>query len=117
MTDHNLDFIVERDNIPYGCEVKNTLGYIDKEELLVKLDICDHLRIKPLFIMRISPKSYNYEIITRGGFALIFETQIYPFGHDGLIEKIAEILDLPVDCPRAIPDGIMNRFMKWHEKQ
>jgi hypothetical protein len=32
-TDHNLDFIFERDRIEYGCEVKNTLGYIDKEEL------------------------------------------------------------------------------------
>ena len=28
-TDHNQDFIFERDGIPYGIEIKNTLGYMD----------------------------------------------------------------------------------------
>lgn len=36
-TDHNVDFIFERDGRAYGVEVKNTLGYMDYEELQVKL--------------------------------------------------------------------------------
>jgi len=116
-TGHDLDFIVERDKIVYGCEVKNKWAYIDKKELDIKLEICEHLEIKPLFIMRNSPKSYNWEIVKRGGYAMIFETQIYPFGEKELVEKIEEVLGLPVDCPRAIPEGIIDRFMKWHKKQ
>lgn len=116
-TDHNLDFIIQKDGIIYGCEIKNTLGYIDKNELEIKINICKHLGIKPLFIMRGPPKSYNNEIINNGGFVLIFETQIYPFGQDDLVKRIKTILGLPVDCPRAIADGTIQRFVKWHDKQ
>lgn len=69
------------------------------------------------FIMRGSPKTYNYRIIERRGFVLIFEMQIYPFGYRELVNKIREVLDMPVDCPNAIPEGIVKRFVSWHEKQ
>lgn len=116
-TSHDLDFLVEKDGVVYGCEVKNTLDYIDLDELSIKLDICDHLRIKPLFIMRFAPTTYNNQIIERGGFVLIFETQIYPFGQRKLVERIQGVLGLPVVCPRAIPERIINRFWNWHQKK
>lgn len=116
-TGHDLDFILEKDGIVYGCEVKNTFDYIEYEELMIKLNICQYLGIKPLLIMRFSPKTYNYEIIQRGGYVMIFETQIYPFGLDDLVEEIKRVLKLPVDCPKAIPEGIIQRFLKWHRKQ
>lgn len=116
-TDHNLDFILERDGVVYGVEVKNKFSYIDDEELTVKLRLCDHLGIRPLLIMRNSPKSYNYLIKEAGGFVLIFIAQIYPFGQDKLVSRIKNILGLPVDCPKVIPSGIIDRFMNWHRKQ
>jgi hypothetical protein len=117
-TKHNLDFIVERDNIAYGCEVKNRFDYIDRDEMRTKLEICEFLGIKPMFIMRSSPTSYNYEIIQKGGYAMIFVCQIYSFGSSGLVKKITEKLGMPVDCPKAIPNGIIERFMKnFHEKK
>ena len=115
-TEHDLDFIIEKDNITYGCEVKNRWDYIKRDELTIKLKTCEFLGKKPLFIMRNSPNSYNWEIIQNGGYAMIFETQIYPFGQKELVEKIREVLDLPVDCPRAIPEGIIERFIKWYKK-
>jgi len=75
-TEHDLDFIIEKDNIAYGCEVKNRWDYIKRDELTIKLKMCEFLGIKPLFVMRHSPKTYNWEIIQRGGYAMIFETQI-----------------------------------------
>jgi hypothetical protein len=48
-TGHDLDFVFMRDGVTYGCEIKNTLGYIDKEELEVKLEMCAYFGIKPLF--------------------------------------------------------------------
>ena len=116
-TDHNLDFILERDGKVYGTEVKNKWSYIDSDELGIKLEICDHLGIKPLFIMRGSPKHYNNMIYEAGGYAMIFVAQIYPFGQRALVKRITEKLGLEADCPRAIPEGIIDRFMRWHGKQ
>lgn len=115
-TRHDLDYIFEKDNIAYGCEIKNTLAYIDKKELDIKLDMCNFLQIRPLFIMRYSPKTYNDMIIRAGGFVLLFKTQIYDLSQKKLVEKIKNTLGYDVDCPRAIPSGIIDRFEKWHNK-
>lgn len=115
-TGHDLDFVFTRDNIAYGCEIKNTLGYINKEELKIKIEMCLFFGIKPLFIMRYSPTTYNKLIIDNGGFALIFETQVYELSQEALVKKIEKNLGLPVICSRAIPDGIIDRFEKWHLK-
>lgn len=114
---HDLDFVVGRDGHVYGCEIKNKWSYIAKTELLIKLEICKYLGIKPLFIMRNSPQSYNWEIYKNGGYAMIFVAQIYPFGQEKLVEKIKDVLGLPADCPKAIPSGIIDRFILWHQKR
>jgi hypothetical protein len=71
----------------------------------------------PVFIVRSAPKSYVHRVAEAGGFTLVFEAQVYPFGHDGLVAAIRNELGLPVDCPRAIPTGIIDRFEKWHKKK
>jgi hypothetical protein len=116
-TDHDLDFIFIRDGIEWGCEIKNKLGYIEKEELGIKLEMCAFWGIRPLFIMRYSPKTYNNMIYRSGGFALIFETQIYELSQEDLVKRIREVLGLPVDCPKAIPGGIIDRFDKWDKRK
>jgi hypothetical protein len=115
-TDHDLDFILERDGKVYGAEVKNKLGYIDEDELDIKLKICEFIGVKPLFIMRGSPKSYNWRIKLAGGYAMIFVAQIYAFGQQALVQNIKKTLGLEADCPKAIPSGIIERFMKWHSE-
>src|SRR5207249_4149685 len=57
-TNHNLDRIVTRDQRGYGVEIKNTQGYISRDELRIKLDLSQYLGLTPLFIMRFAPKSY-----------------------------------------------------------
>jgi hypothetical protein len=47
-TKHDLDRIFERDGIAYGTEVKNTLGYIEKKELEIKVRMSKHLGLRPL---------------------------------------------------------------------
>ena len=113
---HDLDFVFEKDGVAYGCEIKNTLGYIKKDELEIKLQMCEHLRLRPLFIMRSSPKTYNKMIIDKGGFAMIFDMQIYELSQAKLVARLKAELGLPVDCPRAIPEGIPDRFANWHGK-
>jgi len=113
-TGHDLDYVFERDGVEYGCEIKNTLGYIDKEEMDVKINMCLYFGIKPLFIMRFAPKTYIRTINEQGGFSLIFETQIYELSQKDLVDKIKRELGLPVISTTAIPDGIISRFENWH---
>lgn len=114
-SEHDLDFIFERDGIPYGIEVKNTLGYMDYEEFQIKIRLCKHLGLRPVFAVRMFPRSWMHELITAGGFGLIFKYQLYPWGQRELGRKIAQELGLPIDSPRAIRSGTMTRFLRWHE--
>lgn len=106
-TDHDLDFILERDGRVYGFEVKNRLEYISREELQVKIRLCNLLKIRPVFIMRSSPKTYNKLIIEAGGYAWLFEAQVYPLGLEEIVRQMRETLQLPAICSSAIPDGMV----------
>lgn len=116
-SEHNLDFIFERDSVAYGVEVKNTLGYMEYKEFSLKMNLCEFLNIRPVFVVRMIPKSWIKELISAGGFALIFKYQLYPWSHRELAKRVADQLNLPVDAPRTLEEGTMARFLRWHEKQ
>ena len=115
-TDHDLDFIFSRDEKVYGVEVKNTLGYMKDEEFQLKIEMCDFLGVVPVFAVRMIPKTWILELIGAGGFALILKYQLYPWGHKDLARRVASELGLPVDSPRALQAGTMQRFVRWHVK-
>jgi len=118
-TGHDLDRIVERDGVYYGVEIKNTLPYIPRDEFQLKLAMCKHLGLTPLFISRMAPKNYSHDIIQRGGISWILGTQFYPFGYQELAETIKNQLQLPVACPARIEDGAIARLLKalaWHAR-
>lgn len=115
-TEHDLDFIFERDGIAYGVEVKNTLGYMSHDELEVKVSLCKALGLRPLFVARMLPKSWIKEIIDEGGFALILKYQLYPIAQRDLARRVQAELGLPVDTPRALAEGTVDRFVRWHER-
>lgn len=116
-TEHNLDFLWEKDGEIYGVEVKNTLAYIDDKELRVKLELCAELRVVPVFVVRSLPAIWIQEIVGLGGFALILKYHLYPFSHRVFAEHVKSKLRLPVDAPRALYDGTMLRFVRWHERR
>ena len=116
-TDHNLDFIFEKDGVGYGVEVKNTLGYMDYKEFQTKIRLSLFLGLRPVFVARMLPKSWMNELIGQGGFGLILKYQLYPWSHRELARRVAGDLGLPVDAPRALADGTMRRFMTWHTKR
>lgn len=116
-TGHDLDFIFERDSMAYGVEVKNMLGYMEYQEFEAKIRLCEFLGITPMFVVRMMPKSWIKELVDRGGFALLFKYQLYPLTHRELARKVAEELGLPVSAPKAIEDGTMGRFFKWHARR
>jgi hypothetical protein len=115
-TGHNLDRIFERDGIAYGAEIKNTLSYIDVREYRAKLDMCRVLGLKPLFIVRMAPKSYINETQLLGGYTLVFKYQLYPHGYKYFADHVNNRLGLPADSPTRISDSTIQRFLTWHLK-
>jgi hypothetical protein len=67
--------------------------------------------------MRFAPKVYTYELYRAGGFGLLFKDQLYPFGNETLADRVRAELGLPVHCPPMVPDGHVQRFATWHQKQ
>jgi hypothetical protein len=116
-SEHNMDFIFERDGVGYGVEVKNTLGYMDHDEFQIKIRLCKHLGIWPVFVARMLPKTWIKEVVDSRGFGLIMKYQLYPWTHRELAKKVAKEFGIPVDSPKVIADGTMARFMKWHRKK
>jgi hypothetical protein len=113
-TGHDLDRVFLRDGVAYGAEVKNTLGYIGRDELLVKIRMCKHLGVRPLFIVRMAPKNYINEVQKEGGFTLVFKYQLYPFGQKAFADRVKATLGLWTDSPARISEGTVDRFLKWH---
>jgi hypothetical protein len=116
-TEHDLDRVFEADGRFYGVEIKNTLKYIPRSEMEIKVAMCRFFGVIPLFVMRFAPKVYTYEIFRAGGFSLLFKDQLYPFGNERLADRVRMALRLPVHCPASVPDGHMQRFVGWHRKQ
>jgi hypothetical protein len=65
-TEHNLDFIFQKNGVSYGIEVKNTLGYLDIEEFVTKVRLCAYLGITPVFAVRALPKSWIEALFQAG---------------------------------------------------
>jgi hypothetical protein len=115
-TKHDLDRLIERDGVRYGIEIKNQLGYIDQTEFQVKMLMCHHFGVRPMFIARMMPKSYIYEVQKAGGFALILRNQHYPLLAGDLATRVRNRLKLPVLSIRGLPDTTFHRFETWHER-
>lgn len=116
-TNHDLDRLIERDGVRYGVEIKNQLGYIDQTEFQVKLEMCDHFQVRPMFVARMMPRNYNDAVIKAGGFILLMKNQHYPLLSDGLAKRVRERLGLPVLSITELPDTTMRRFEDWHAKR
>jgi hypothetical protein len=113
---HDLDRVYRRDGVDYGAEIKNTLKYMPRAEFGVKLEMCRALGLRPLFITRAAPKTYNYRVIQSGGYAMVFRYQLYPAGFSDIARRVRDELYLPVDSPAAISDGTVQRLVNWHDK-
>jgi hypothetical protein len=72
-----------------------------------------HLGIKPVFAVRSMPRTWADALIQAGGYAMIMGHQFYPWTHAELAAEIREKLNLPVDTPKKIEAGTMQRFSNW----
>lgn len=112
-TGHDLDFVFEKDGRGYGIEVKNTLGYMDVDEFVAKIRLARHIGVSPVFAVRYLPRTWTETLVRAGGYAMIMKYQFYPWTHADLAESIRTKLMLPVDTPKKIEQGTMDRLERW----
>jgi len=130
----NLDFIAEHpDGRVFGVQAKNELKPIEKEELEEQLEICSHLKIKPIFVVRYMPFSFINLIKQQQGFLLVIGNQIWPLGHRKLCENIKSRMSIstnlipqklkelapklrsewPIEIRTDIPEDASKRLNYW----
>jgi hypothetical protein len=115
-TEHDLDFIFEKDGVAYGVEVKNRLSYMPDREFKIKIALCHKIGVRPVSAVRMLPTIWIHELVQAGGYALILKYQLYPKAQKELVKRISREIGLPVGTPRVLMDGTMQRFLNWHEK-
>lgn len=127
-TNHNLDFIARRGSLVIGVEVKNSLNIISAEEIDIKIDICRHLGIVPVFAVRWI-KPYTECIRKQGGFSWVFKTQILPFGYEQMAKDMFTRLSVrgkkndrgyqlkfPITTRNDLPPKSVKLFELWAKK-
>lgn len=114
---YDLDFIIEKDGITYGVEIKNTFDYMPPKEFQYKLEICKRFNIVPLFPLR-CPSDRQFEVMrNEGGLALKFKSRIFPPGQEELVHNIWNFMRLPITIWKELPRGIEKRFIDFHNEQ
>lgn len=115
-SDKNLDFIIEKDGISYGLEIKNRFDYMAQDEFEEKLEMCDCLGLLPLFPLRCPSELQYAQMKDCGGLALKFKTRIFPPGFQGLVTDIWNNFRLPVNIWDEIRPPVENVFLDYHRR-
>jgi hypothetical protein len=79
--------------------------------------MCRAFDVVPLFVVRMLPKEYIFRVAREGGFCLVLRWQMYPFGFEELAREVRKQLELPVDCPRRLEAGTVQRLTNWHRRR
>ena len=110
----NLDFIIQKDEINYGVEVRNRFDYMKQDEFEEKLKMCEFLGLLPLFPLRCPSELQYVQMKDVGGLALKFKTRIFPPGFQALVTNIWNNFRLPVNIWEDILPPIENIFLNYH---
>ena len=116
-SDKNLDFIIEKDGISYGVEIKNRFDYMEQDEFEEKLEMCQFLGLLPLFPLRCPSEQQYAQMKDCGGLALKFKTRIFPPGFQGLVTDIWNNFRLPVNIWEEILPPVEVVFFNYHHRR
>jgi len=91
---NTIDFIVEKNGVRFGVEVKNDLEY--PKDLDKKFQVSVELGVIPVFVVRqVTPTCYK-NIRNAGGLVKIYETSIYAAAYSDVVNECIEELGYPL---------------------
>ncbi|GAI31538.1 unnamed protein product, partial [marine sediment metagenome] len=115
-SDKDLDFIIEKDGISYGVEIKNRFDYMKQDEFEEKLEMCQFLGLLPVFPIRCPSEQQYAQMKDCDGLALKFKTRIFPPGFQGLVTDIWNNFRLPVNIWEEIRPPVEAVFLNYHHR-
>ena len=114
----DLDFIVEKDRIIYGVDVKNWIKYeyATRKEVRAKVNLALDLDVAPFIIARYVDKETLYkEVYLRGGICYPYDTLLIPPSYESLADKAGSILGYPVLPVDVLPVYKVRWIAKLHQ--
>jgi len=115
----NLDFILERDGMVYGVDVKNWIRYEynTRYEVIFKVKLALQLRIVPFIIARYADKDTIYtEIISKGGICYPYKTLLFSPNFASLARQANSLLGYPTIALDKLPPFKVERIDFLHKK-
>lgn len=113
-TNHSLDIIArhKHKNLVIGVEVKNMLSLDPLSEVQIKLEMCNHLGITPVFACRWM-ESHRQVIVSNRGFLWQFGKQLYPRGQEKFVTALRKRFKFPVEVNSELPAESIKEFEDW----
>jgi hypothetical protein len=112
----DLDFVIEKDKIVYGVDIKNWIKYeFDSiDEVKRKVDVAVQLRITPFICARYVDKDTFFKVVSMPGIVYSYETLILPPEFQTLAEEARSLLGYPVLVGEALPQFKLDFIKKLH---
>jgi len=112
----NLDFVIEKDNIIYGVDVKNWIKYeFDSiQDMMSKVDLAVQLGIIPFICARYVDKDTFFKVVNVPGIVYSYETLILPPEFQTLAEEARSLLGYPVFVGEILPQHKLEFINKLH---
>lgn len=111
----DLDFIIEKNKIVYGVDVKNWIKYeyATRKDVSFKVGLALQLGIVPFILARYVDKETIFlEVIKKGGICYPYKTLLIPSTYESLADEASRILGYPTLAVDVLP-----RFkVKWIDK-
>jgi hypothetical protein len=115
----NLDFIIRRDKVVYGVDIKNWIRYeyVTRREVEFKFELAKQLNIIPFIIARYIDKSFVFQgIIERGGICYPYKDLILSPYADRLARAANQVLGYPVIALDRLPTYKIERILFIHNR-
>ncbi len=115
----NLDFVLKRDKVVYGVDIKNWIRYeyVTRNEVRFKFNLAKQLGIVPFIIARYIDKSFIFQgIIEQGGICYPFKDLILSPYNAGLARAANQVLGYPVIALDRLPTYKMERILFIHKR-
>ena len=115
----NLDFIIKRDRVIYGVDIKNWIRYeyVTRNEVKFKFNLAKQLGIIPFIVARYVDKSFLFqEIIEKGGICYCYRDLILSPYAEKLARVANQILGYPTIALDTLPTYKIERILFIHKR-
>lgn len=112
----NLDFVIEKDDVIYGVDVKNWIKYeFDSiQEVMSKVNLAVQLEVVPFICARYIDKDTFFKVVNTPGVVYSYETLILPPEFQTLAEEARSLLGYPVFVGEILPKHKLEFIKKLH---